>query len=126
MAKTLCKDRIIDKWLTVIENGAGNQDRVFLRTEGILQQTNLPNVSWQRQEIAMGMFGRGGREFLVVTHRSLHEYVMYLNARDFGSHLDCAWFLTVQPGFFQRTASKFAQDGRGLGLNVFDEQELSA
>jgi hypothetical protein len=59
MAKTLRKDRIIDKWLTVIENGAGNQERVFLRTESLLQQANLPNVSWTRQDIAMGLFARG-------------------------------------------------------------------
>jgi hypothetical protein len=49
-----------------------------------------------------------------------------LNVRDFGNHLDCAWFLTVQPGFFQRTAAKFAQNGNGLGLSVFDEQDLGA
>jgi hypothetical protein len=74
----------------------------------------------------MGVFGRGGREFLVVNHRSLHEFVMYLNVRDFGNHLDCAWFLTVQPGFLARTASKFSRDGDALGLSVFDEQDLSA
>jgi hypothetical protein len=123
--KTLRKDRIIDKWLTIIENGAGNQERVFLQTENLLQMANLPNVSWQRQEITMGMFTKP-REFLVVNHKSLHEYTMFLNVRDFGQHLDCAWFLTVQPGFLARTASKFSRDGDAIGLSVFDEQDLSA
>jgi hypothetical protein len=126
MAKTLRKDRIIDNWLAIVDNGIGQQERVYQRTESLLEEAKLPDVTWKREPISSGMFGRS-RIFLIVNHRSLKEYVMYLSARDYGQHLDCAWFLTVQPGFFQRTASKFASGQKGgFGLDVFDQQDLSA
>jgi hypothetical protein len=125
--KTLRKDRIIDTWLTIIDNGSGQQDQIYRRTEASLEEAKLPNVTWKRESVSSGMFGRS-RVFLVVNHRTLKEYVMYLSARDYGQHLDCGWFLTVQPSFFQRTASEFAnaQKNGGFGLDVFDQQDLSA
>jgi hypothetical protein len=48
----------------------------------------------------MGMMTRS-REFLIIKNGGLREYTMYVHARDVGSHLDCGWFLTVEPGIFK-------------------------
>ena len=46
---------------------------------------------------------------------------MYIFARDVGKHLDCGWFLTVEPGIFKKVFSQQMSD-----LDVFAQQDLSA
>ena len=54
---------------------------------------------------------------------------MYVHARDVGAHLDCGWFLTIEPGFLKTMFSK-KMTGNPLALSqslgVFSQQDLSA
>jgi hypothetical protein len=54
---------------------------------------------------------------------------MFLCARDYGQHLDCAWYLTCKPGLFKKAVSKYAAGNvtaLSMNLNVFAQQDLSA
>jgi hypothetical protein len=69
------------------------------------------------------------REFLIISHKALSEYKMCLCARDFGQHLDCAWYLTCKPGLFKKAFSKYATGDANvmsMNLDVFDQQDLNA
>jgi hypothetical protein len=128
MAVTIKKDRVLDSWMTIVENGAGNRDRVYSMTQLKLEEAGLPGVTWKRDDVSSGMFG-ASREFLVVHKRELREYSMFICARDFGQHLDCAWFLTCQPGLFKKAVSKYASgnaNAMSMNLDVFNQQDLSA
>ena len=128
MAVTIRKDKILDNWLTIIDNGAGNQERIYKMTEGYLQDAQLPGVTLKRDQVNSGMFGRG-REFLIVSHKVLTEYTMFLYARDYGQHLDCGWYLMCKPGIFKKAISRYAAgnvNSLSMNLDVFDQQDLSA
>ena len=132
MTLTIKQDRILDNWVTVVDNGAGYSGRVYDKTDMFLAEAQLPGVTWKREDVSTGLLeGLLGktRDFLVVSHRGLKEYGMYLSSRDYGQHLDCGWFLTVEPRFLKRAISKYAVgsgNGRSLSLDVFDQQDLSA
>ena len=54
---------------------------------------------------------------------------MFLSARDYGQHLDCAWFLTCQPSLFKKAISRYAAgnaNALSMNLDVFAQQDLSA
>jgi hypothetical protein len=128
MAVTLSKDRILDQWSSLVHNGAGNTERIYKMTEGFLDESNLPGVAWKRDQVSTGLFG-STRDFLIVSHRALSEYKMFLSARDYGSHLDCSWYLTCKPGLFKKAISKYATGNANvmsMNLDVFDQQDLSA
>jgi hypothetical protein len=128
MAVTIRKDKIMDKWLTIVDNGAGSRERIYTATETYLGQAQLPGVGWKRDNVSTGMFG-ANREFLCVSNQGLREYGMFLCARDYGQHLDCAWFLTCQPGLFKKAISRYAAgnaNALSMNLDVFAQQDLSA
>jgi len=128
MAVTIRKDRILDNWLTIIDNGAGNQERIYTTTEEYLENAQLPGVTLKRDQVNSGMFGRG-REFLIVSHRVLTDYTMFIYARDYGQHLDCGWYLLCKPGMFKKAISRYAAgnpNSFSMNLDVFDQQDLSA
>ncbi len=92
----------------------------------------------------------GSREFLVVTetgNSNLKPYQMFINARDYGNNLDVSWYLLFRITFWQKLSlflclvpiinllvipivllqRVFQARGSGmLGLDFFDEQDLSA
>ena len=111
MAVTLSKDRVLDQWSSLVHNGAGNTERIYKMTEEFLDDSNLPGVIWKRDKVSTGMFG-ASRDFLVVDHRALTEYKMFLCARDYGRHLDCAWYLTCKPGLLKKSNFKICNGER--------------
>ena len=121
-------DRIIDQWMTVIENGAGQGEQIYTNLMDQLQKAHLPGVSWRKEQVTEGLMGKG-REFLVVRHSDLREYTMFVFARNIGAHLDCGWFLTVQPKGLKRALSK-QLTGNPIALSqnigVFSQEDLSA
>jgi hypothetical protein len=90
-------DRIIDQWATIVEQAAGKGEHIYTVLDTELTKANIPQVTWSRGEVNMGMMTRG-REFLIIKNAGLREYTMYVHARDVGAHLDCGWFLTIEPG----------------------------
>ena len=121
-------DRLIDQWMTIIENAAGHGERIYNSLDIELQKANIPQVTWSRGEVNMGMMTRG-REFFIIKNAGLREYTMFAFARDVGAHLDCGWMMTVEPGMFKRAFSKRIS-GSPLTLSqnmgVFSQQDLSA
>jgi hypothetical protein len=130
MAVTLRKQQIIDSWKCVIEGGSGNSERFFRSVEQYLKNANMPNVTVERTQVVTSRLFGQGRESIIVRHKSLHEFTTFISARDFGSFLDIAWVVTLNPGFLQRQFSKTVT-GSGYGLtfrslDVFLNQELEA
>ena len=128
MAVKLSRDKILDNWSSLVHNGAGNQERVYSMTEQALTDSKIPNISWKRDQVSTALFG-GTRDFLIIDNRTLSEYKMFLCARDFGSHLDCAWYLTCKPGLFKKTISKYTAgnpNALSMNLDVFSQQDLNA
>jgi len=121
-------DRIIDQWATIVESAAGKGDHIYTVLDTELTKANIPQVSWTRGEVNRGIMTRG-REFLILKNAGLREYTMYVYARDVGLHLNCGWFLTIEPGFLigvfsrQMTGSPLAFS---QSLGVFSQQDLSA
>jgi hypothetical protein len=128
MATTIKQQRMLDTWMTMVLNGAGNRERVYRTTEEYLENSGLPGVVWKRDGVSAGILS-GSREFLVVTHTTLSDYKMFLCARDYGAHLDCAWYLTCRPTMFKKMVSKYAAGNPNtlsMNLSVFSQQDLSA
>ena len=88
----------------------------------------MPGVIAQQQAVSSGMFGTK-RDFLVVAHTNLRDYKMYIGARDYGIHLDVAWYLTAEPRFLKRAVSKYTMGNpQALSMQVdfFSQQDLQA
>jgi hypothetical protein len=103
---TLKHEAVLRRWNTMVLYGAGKDKWVMDTVEGMIKETQMPNVYAGQQEVSAGLLG-GKRNFLVVTHSSLRDYKMYISTRDFGVHLDVSWYLTAEPRFLKRTLSKY-------------------
>ena len=121
-------DRIIDQWATIVELAAGKGEHIYTVLDTELTIANIPQVTWSRGDVNTGLMTKG-REFFIIKNAGLREYTMYVYARDVGAHLDCGWFLTVEPGFLKKTFSKH-MTGNPIALSqslgVFSQQDLSA
>jgi hypothetical protein len=130
MAKTLRKSRIIDTYATLLENAQGGAETFFKEVEQYLITAKIPNVSFERTQVKTHFLGGAGREHIIVTHRNLPEFKMYIGARDYGNYLAVTWAERIEVGFMSSQLSKqIAGSGVGLtyaNLDVFSEQELSA
>src|SRR5918995_219866 len=56
-------DRIIDQWMTVIENGAGQGEQIYTNLTDQLQKAHLPGVSWRKEQGTSGLMGKGFGNF---------------------------------------------------------------
>lgn len=129
MATTIKQQRMLDVWQTMVENGAGNTERIYSALEDYLEKSDLPGVVWERDDVNSGGIFSASREFVIVNHSHLREYRIFLCARDYGQHLDCARFLTCRPSMFKKMVSKYATgnpNALSVNLSVFSQQELTA
>lgn len=133
MSVTLKDEKITERWGTVVANAAGHGQKLLSYTQQYLQQSQLPGVQWQIVEATPSMFkGLLGkrRDYLLITNQALKDWRMYFGARDYGIHLDVSWFVTLEPGFFKKTASSLLAHGNANALSylldIFDQQDLSA
>jgi hypothetical protein len=126
---TLSAERVIDSWFALVKNGAGKDQWLIDTTEQALKNSAVPNLACQKEVVSTGMFGEK-RNFLMVVHRALREYAMFIGARNFGPDLDVSWYMTINPGFFKRALSKQMASGNpmalSMSLDVFSQQDLSA
>jgi hypothetical protein len=132
MAVRLKKTRMLDTYAALIENGQGEAETFFKAIEQYLKNANLPNVTFERTEVKTSrIWGRGmSREHILVSHKALPEFKMYIGARDYGNNLSITWALTIEVGFMDRQLSKQLV-GSGVGLtlatlDLFHQQELDA
>src|SRR5687768_7968821 len=104
---TLKKQRIIDSYAVLIENGTGGGQKFFNGVQKYLQSASMPDVSYEMVKVVTSkLFGGRGRDYLLVTHKYLREYRMYICARDYGNFLDVTWAQTLEPGLLDRGVSK--------------------
>jgi len=126
------RETVVDSWNSVVMNGAGRDKWALDTIDQAIKDANIPEFKCELMDVSTG--GLGGlmgkkRDFLVVTHRRLRDYRMYICARDFGAHLDVSWFLTIEPGFLKRTVSKYTTGNPqaiSQAIDLFDQQDLSA
>ena len=130
MAITLNDQKIQERWGQIIEHGNGKADTIYKMTQDFLKEAQAPGVAWEFTDVKTGMFG-SKRVYLLVTNEALKDFRMYIAARDYGSHLDVQWYMTVEPGFLKSTISRAiagegGEQAMSWALNIFDQQELSA
>ena len=122
------KESVVDKWNTLIENGAGRAKQAMDAIEGKIKATNMPGVKTVQREVSSGMFGQK-RPFLHVGNDSLPDFMIYISARDYGIHLDVSWFLTVQPRGYKQMFSKYRTGNptaMSMQLDFFRQQDAQA
>jgi hypothetical protein len=126
---TLRREKIVDQWFVLVEGAAGKGQWVMDKTEQAIKEYAAPGVECQRELVSTGTFSEK-REFLMVAHKKLREYAMFIGARDYGRDLDVSWFLTVYPGFLKRAISKRLTQGDpnalSTNIDVFAQQDLAA
>lgn len=131
MAVTLKEETILNEWATLVSDGAGNASFVLDAVQAELRHANVPgDCEWKIEEVKSSTWiARVRREFLIVKLDEFKDYRMYIAARDYGVHLDCCRFLTVEPGFFKKTIAAHAlgsMDALSAPKNILVHQDLRA
>ena len=130
----LRKEQVCDDWAALIEAAHGKGEEALKDTEGFITASKAPDIQMERKDMApglvTGMIGKK-REFLIVSDKTfrLQPYKIYMSARDYGEHLDVAWYLTFKPNVWQSIAAllPFVSVVRAnVGeLDLFDLQDLT-
>lgn len=132
MAVTLKDETILNQWTMLVMSGAGRMDEVYDAIEAKLAASSIPGkCTWEREEVQTGgMLSRVRREFLIVRTNDFEDYRTYIGIRDYGAHLSCCRFITVEPGFLKRELSKAITGGEdrmfSAPKNILVEQDLAA
>jgi hypothetical protein len=125
---SLKNEIIIDSWDKLINNAAGKDAWVFDTAEQHIKDANAPSITLSRAAMSMGMFS-AKRDFLIVKHKQLKEYAVYIGAMDYGRDLYVSWYLAVFPSMLKRFISKKAYGDPTIlssQMNLFDQQDLRA
>jgi hypothetical protein len=97
--------------------------------EQCIKDSRVPGVLTEQKPVTTGFLGVEKRKFLVVRHTRYKEFHLFIGSRSFGEHLDCGWFLTVEPSFFKSQISKRVA-GNPLALSqkldFFSQQDVRA
>jgi hypothetical protein len=124
----LKNEAVVDKWNTLVMDAAGRGKWVMEQVDKKLGQANLPAVRAVEREVSSGFMG-AKRPFLIVVNDNIPDFYLYIGARDYGTHLDVSWYLTVQPSVFRRAFSKYSlRDplAMSMQLDFFRQQDLHA
>jgi hypothetical protein len=131
MATTLKEESILNEWSMMIDGAAGQAEAVLSEVQKNLQKSRIPgNCTWSVDEVkSSGLFAKVRREFLMVSLEDFKDYHMYIGIRDYGTHLDCVRFLTVEPGFLKKWAAERLTgyaDALSAPKNILVHQDLRA
>jgi len=131
MAITLKDESILNEWAMILDHAAGNSQTLLDDIQTKLRESQIPgDCRWSVQEIkSPGLFNKVRRDFLVVSLDQFKDYHMYIGVRDYGIHLDCCRFLTVEPGFLKKFASEKLTgyaDALSAPKNILLHQDLRA
>ncbi len=131
MATTLKEETILNEWSMIVDHGAGNGPAVLDQIQKCLGEARIPgDCAWCLEEVkSQGLFSKVRREFLIVSLGQFKDYHMYIGIRDYGIHLDCCRFLTVEPGLFKKMLSEKltgSADTYSMPRNILVEQDLRA
>ena len=131
MAITLKEESILNQWGTLVDHGAGNAADLLEAIQSTLEEAQIPGeCSWSIEEVKSSTWiARVRRDFLIVDLKEFKDYHMYIGVRDYGIHLDCCRFLTVEPGFLKKWASEKLTgyvDYLSMPRNILIHQDLQA
>jgi hypothetical protein len=131
MAITLKEESILNEWSTLLLKAAGNGQLLLESIQGRLKEAKIPgDCKWAVEEVqSSGWFAKVRREFLIVDLMEFKDYRIYIAARDYGIHLDCCRFLTVEPGFLKKFAAERLTgyaDALSAPKNILIHQDLRA
>ena len=131
MSITLKEESILNEWAMILDNAAGNSQTLLERIQNKLRESDIPgDCSWVVEEVkSSGLFSKVKRDFLIVSLEQFKDYHMYIGIRDYGAHLDCCRFLTVEPNFMKKwAASKLTgyADALSAPKNILVHQDLRA
>lgn len=131
MSITLNEESILNEWAMVLDNAAGNGQTVLDDIQKRLRESNIPgNCNWGIEEVkSAGFFSKVKRDFLIISLDQFKDYHMYVSIRDYGVHLDCCRFLTVEPNFMKKWASEKLTgqaDALSAPKNILIHQDLRA
>lgn len=119
-------DSIVDRWEALVEGAADRGEDFLNLLEGGLSAAGIPGgCTW---ELRGAESARGGCE-LVVRVQRLPDLRVYVEARDYGVHLQVSRIITLEPGWWKRSlAERIHGDPFALSLpgDVARQQELSA
>jgi len=128
----LRKEHILERWEVLIEGGNGSAEDIFDSVTAVLESAEAPHVKWERKKILAGGLLTGvNYNGIIVSNSALMGCKIYVIAYDYGKGLHTAWFLTMQPGFWDKAIASAilkVSDPRAL-VRYFDiphELELSA
>src|SRR5215211_7914006 len=120
---TLRGEKVMDKWATIVENGAGRDKWVLDTSEEYIKNSNMPGVWCGQSEVSLSGVFSPKRPFLLLYHSGLKAYRMYIGARDFGAHLDVSWFVTFYASPLKNLLGRYASPmGLSMEINTFDQQ----
>lgn len=131
MAITLKEESILNEWTMLVDHASGQAQSVLSDIQKRLQEASIPGeCSWSVEEVkSSGWFAKIRREFLIVDLNEFRDYHMYIGIRDYGVHLDCCRFLTVEPGFLKKWAAVRLTgyaDALSAPKNILIHQDLRA
>ncbi len=131
MSITLKEESILNEWAMILDNASGNAESVLEDVQNRLRESNIPgDCKWETEEVkSSGLFSKVRRDFLLVSLEQFKDYHMYISIRDYGVHLDCCRFLTVEPNFLKKWASTKltgAADALSAPKNILIHQDLRA
>jgi hypothetical protein len=70
-------ESVVDKWNTLVENGAGRAKQVMDAIETKIKAANMPGVRTAQREVSSGVFGTK-RSFIHVGNDSLPDFLREL------------------------------------------------
>lgn len=131
MAITLKEESILNEWSMMLGQAAGQGKKVLDEIEQRLEEADIPGeCDWSLEQVqSSGFFAKVKREFLIVKLEQFKDYKIYIAARDYGVHLDCCRFLTVEPGFLKQIVSERLTgqaDALSAPRNILVHQDLKA
>ncbi len=129
--KTIKEESILNEWTMILDNAAGNSQAILDEIQNRLSESKIPgNCTWAVEEVqSSGLLSKVKREFLIINLEQFKDYHMYVSIRDYGVHLDCCRFLTVEPNFLKKWASEKltgAADALSAPKNILIHQDLKA
>ena len=131
MAITLKEESILNQWSQIVDHAGGSTDDVLNSITDRLEEADIPGgCTWKLEEVkSSGFFSKTRRDFLVINLEAFGDYHVYVCVRDYGVHLHCSWFLTVEPGFLKKWASEKltgSSDVLSAPRNIMVHQDLQA
>jgi hypothetical protein len=130
-SRTLKEETLLEEWSMLVLQGAGNAPGVLDEIQLLLESSKIPGeCKWLIEEVkSSNLIFKTKREFLIVEIDQFKDYHNYICIRDYGVHLDCSRFLTVEPGFLKKKLlTNLGMDETRLSTprNIMLHQDLQA